>query len=311
MFSPHLLAHPCSAGDRVFDAELHQHGAVLWRGTPLVSEADFGRWMADCGSELLEYDYRSTPRTRVLDRVYTATEYPGHQRILMHNENAYTRQWPRRLWFFCARPADKGGATPLCDSREVYRRIDPAIRRRFERHGVLYVRNYNTGLDLQWQTVFGTDDRGELERRCLELGLEHEWRGGDRLMTRQRCQAVTRHPVTGEAVWFNQAHLFHVSSLEPDIRDTLLSVFEEEYLPRNAYYGDGSAIESTVLDEIRDVYQDLSTEFPWQAGDVLVVDNVLVAHGRAPFEGERRVFVAMTDAAMDPSESERAARSEP
>jgi alpha-ketoglutarate-dependent taurine dioxygenase len=32
----------------------------------------------------------------------------------------------------------------------------------------------------------------------------------------------------------------------------------------------------------------------WNTGDLLVIDNVLVGHGRRPFTGSRRVLVAMT-----------------
>jgi alpha-ketoglutarate-dependent taurine dioxygenase len=96
-------------------------------------------------------------------------------------------------------------------------------------------------------------------------------------------------------VWFNQAHLFHISSLEPDVRESLLLSFREEDLPRNAYYGDGSRIEDDVLDEIRDVYQQEKVVFAWQEGDILMLDNMLMAHGRTPFIGQRKVLVGMAE----------------
>jgi alpha-ketoglutarate-dependent taurine dioxygenase len=112
------------------------------------------------------------------------------------------------------------------------------------------------------------------------------------LRTTQVCQAVASHPVTGEAVWFNQAHLFHVSSLRGEIRDSLLAASADEP-PRNAYYGDGSVIADNDLDQIRAAYDDATVVFSWEKGDVLLVDNMLVAHGRKPFRGERRIVVGM------------------
>ena len=94
-------------------------------------------------------------------------------------------------------------------------------------------------------------------------------------------------------VWFNQAHLFHVSALEASTRDTLLSIVAEQDLPRNVYYGDGSPIEESLLDEIRGVYEEEKRCFQWHRGDFLVLDNLLTAHGREPFEGDRKVIVAM------------------
>jgi hypothetical protein len=96
-------------------------------------------------------------------------------------------------------------------------------------------------------------------------------------------------------VWFNQAHLFHVSNLENSIQESLLAVLKEEGLSRNAYYGDGTPIERSVLDEIRAAYKASTVVFPWQKDDLLMVDNMLVAHGRRPYTGERKTLVAMAE----------------
>jgi hypothetical protein len=99
--------------------------------------------------------------------------------------------------------------------------------------------------------------------------------------------------LTGEHVWFNQAHLFHVSSLPTQVRESLLAIVPESRLPRNAYYGDGSRIEDSVIQEINAVYEEEACVFSWRAGDVLLLDNVLMAHGRRPFRGPRRILVGM------------------
>src|SRR6185295_14100684 len=95
------------------------------------------------------------------------------------------------------------------------------------------------------------------------------------------------HPNTGEEVWFNHAAFFHVSTLDPIVRDVLLETIGEENLPNNTYYGDGSPIESSVLEEIRAAYAQEIVAFPWQEGDILMLDNMLVAHGRSPYSGPR------------------------
>jgi alpha-ketoglutarate-dependent taurine dioxygenase len=283
------------SNDPMLGEKLHDPGAILLRDTGLATADEFRRWLREGSPDLLDYDYGSTPRSQVTEGVYTSTEYPPHQHIPQHNEMAYTDRWPRRLWFFCARPAEQGGTTPLSDARAVLARLDPALRRRFEAHGVLYVRNYNLGVDLTWQQAFGTQDRAEVERRGRELGIAVQWGPDDLLTTRQVAQATTRHRITGEEVWFNQAHLFHISALEPAVQEALLGAFGEDSLPRNAYYGNGAPIETSALDEIRGVYGGLQREFPWQRGDVLVIDNVLVTHGRTPFQGPRSILVAMSE----------------
>lgn len=273
---------------------LQQYGGLLFRNFKLDKLEEFQQFIElISGKDLLEYTYRSTPRTQVSGRIYTSTEYPPKQSIPLHNENAYSSTWPMRIGFFCVQPAAQGGETPIADSRKIYQRIYPAIREKFIQRKVMYVRNYGE-VDLPWQTVFQTKDKLEVENYCCNAGIEFEWRGSNNLRTRQVCQAVGKHPNTGEIVWFNQAHLFHISSLTPKIRESLLTVFAEDELPRNAYYGDGSPIETSVLDEIRKVYQKETITFSWHKGDILMLDNMLMAHGRAPFSGKRKILVGMS-----------------
>lgn len=274
---------------------LHRHGALLFRGFGVRTKEELEELAAAASGGLMDYTYRSTPRSSVGGHVYTSTEYPADQSIPMHNEMSYTSSWPLKIWFFCDQPSEQGGETPLADSRRVWARLDPALRERFAEKKVLYIRNYGAGLDLTWENVFQTTDREAVESFCRQAGIELEWKEGNRLRTRQRCQAVARHPATGERVWFNQAHLFHRSSLAPEILSALLETLSEEDLPRDTRYGDGTPIEASALEEIRGVYAEESVAFPWQKGDVLMVDNMLVAHGRRPFSGPRKILVTMAE----------------
>lgn len=271
------------------------HGGLLFRGFAVGLE-ELDRFMRALSDDLLDYTYRSTPRSQVTGKIYSSTEYPADQAIPFHNEMSYSRSWPLRIWFCCLAAAATGGATPIADSRRVYQRMPGEIREEFERKKVMYVRNYGAGVDLPWQEVFQTDSRDAVESFCADAGIEVEWHGGDRLRTRQVCQATAVHPQTGDKVWFNQAHLFHVSSLQPDVQRALLDAFGEEGLSRNTYYGDGSPIDTETLDEIRRVYAAETVSFPWQPGDLLMLDNMLVAHAREPFTGARKVVVGMAQA---------------
>lgn len=291
---PRLAAH-LSRLWALAESRLYRHGGLLFRGFRVDSVEEFRAFAEGFGHPLLGYDFGSTPRTQVGEGIYTSTEYPPHQAIPLHNEQAYTREWPMKIWFHCAVAARRGGATPIADSRAIYSRIDPGLRERFAAKGVMYVRNYGNGLDVPWTQVFNTQDRAQVEAYCRTHGIACEWKDDGGLRTRQVCQGVARHPATGDRVWFNQAHLFHVSNLEPEVRETLLEVLDEADLPRNAYYGDGTPLEAAALAEIRGVLDLETLSFPWREGDVLMLDNMLAAHARAPFEGPRRVVVAMAE----------------
>jgi alpha-ketoglutarate-dependent taurine dioxygenase len=277
------------------DELLIEYGAILFRDFTLMGIVAFEQLVEAVSGGLLDYTYRSTPRKQVQGRIYTSTEYPSDQSIPLHNELSYASAWPMKIWFYCVQAAASGGETPIADSRQVYAGIDPRVVERFERAGVMYVRNYGEGVDLPWQEVFQTSSQAAVEEICRNANLMFEWKSGDRLRTRQICQATTTHPKTGERVWFNQAHLFHISRVKLAVRESLLSTFAEEDLPRNVYYGDGSPIESATLDHIGAVYDERTVTFTWRQGDILLLDNVLTAHGRRPFGGERKVVVGIAE----------------
>ncbi|HYW08940.1 MAG TPA: TauD/TfdA family dioxygenase [Longimicrobium sp.] len=284
------------ANRELVEKALADHGAVLFRGFEVGGLAPFSEVIQVVGGKPEKYTFRSTPRTDMGGGVYTSTEYPADKHIPFHNENSYTRAWPLRLFFYCEVPSAEGGATPIADSARVYDRIPAELRDRFAEKKVMYVRNYGEGVDLSWQEVFQTSDRAAVEEFCRDHGITFEWKDGDRLRTRQVCQAVARHPGSGKMLWFNQAHLFHVSSLEPDTRDAMLEAFAEEDLPRNTFYGDGTRIDPADLDVVRAAYAAEEVAFPWQREDVLMLDNMAVAHARHPFKGERKIRVGMTEA---------------
>ena len=277
---------------RHIEQELLRYGAILFRGFNVNTVDEFEQFMKNLTGELLEYSYRSTPRTQVSGRIYTSTEYPAHQTIPLHNEMSYTTRWPMKIGFFCMEVAEAGGETPIADSRKVFDRINSSIRNRFGRRKVRYVRNYGDALDLTWQNVFQTESRADVEEFCRETGIDFEWKSDDRLSTSDVCQGIAKHPRTGEVVWFNQAHLFHVSSLAAEIRDSLLKSSGGEP-PRNAFYGDGTSIDEGDLAEIRTAYEKEAVVFAWQKRDVLLLDNMLTAHGRKPFRGMRKIVVGM------------------
>lgn len=273
---------------------LARHRALLFRGFAIDTPDRFQAMLGALQADLLDYTERSTPRSTVDGKVYTSTEYPKTHEIPMHNENAYSRTWPRRILFCCLQPAEQGGETPIADSRAVYAALDPALRAAFERRQVMYVRNYGQGVDLSWQEAFQTDDPARVEAYCRASDIACEWfDDGEGLHTHQIRPAALRHVPTDERVWFNQAHLFHVSSLEPSLRESLTALFPPERLPRHACYGDGGAIEDAALDEIRRAYARVRTPVSWARGDVLLLDNLFYAHGRLPFSGVRQVIVAM------------------
>jgi amino acid adenylation domain-containing protein len=274
------------------EEKLVEHGAILFRGFDIRSPEALEAFASKITSGLYR-ENAEHPRDSVSGNVYTPTFYPSEQKLLWHNENSFNHEWPLKIFFCCQTPPDKGGETPLVDSREVYRRIDEDVRRRFEERQIRYQRNYGDGLGLGWETVFQTEDREEVEERCRQNRMSWEWKPEGRLRTLGVRPAVIRHPRTDEPCWFNQAQHWHTACLDPATRESVTSMFDPEDLPRACTYGDGSPISDEEMKAILDIYEDLEVAFPWNRGDVVLVDNVLIAHARNPFEGPRKLLVAM------------------
>jgi alpha-ketoglutarate-dependent taurine dioxygenase len=277
------------------NSQILQHGAILFRNFNINFVAEFEKFIATICGEVLEYRYRASPRSRISGRIYTSTDYPADQSIFPHNEHAYSPVFPGKIFFYCVYPAEVGGETPIGSCRKIFERIDPEIRDRLIEKKVMYVRNFGDGFGLPWQTVFQTTDKAEVENYCHQNGLKFEWKDNNRLRTRQVSPAIVKHPSTGEITWFNHATFFHISTLPAPIRNAMLSEFQEEDLPNNTYYGDGSPIEPETLEKLRDAYLEEMVTFSWQKSDILMLDNLLAVHGRQPYIGSRKVVVGMAE----------------
>ncbi|GJL56403.1 MAG: hypothetical protein NPIRA02_35350 [Nitrospirales bacterium] len=274
------------------ETDVQTQGAILFRGFSVNTVEQF-----ECVAQAMCPDlfgqYGDLPREVKGENVYGSTPYPADHSILFHNESSHMSRWPLKQWFCCLVAPQEGGATPIVDCRNVYQNLSSELQKRFEEKHLMYVRHFLPGFDVRWQDFFQTTERTEVERYCHQHGLECTWLDEDALQTRQVCPAVTTHPKTGERVFFNQIQLHHVSCLDPNVRGSLQTMVGEDRLPRNVYYGDGSPLEDDVVQEICALYTHNAVRFPWQTGDLLMVDNMLVAHGRDPFVGSRKIVVAM------------------
>jgi len=277
--------------------KLLTHGALLLRGLPVLTATEFARFVRSfSGRELLDYAGGASPCIKLCGGVYTSTEYSETVTLSLHNELSYTCRWPQHLYFCCVVPAKEGGQTPIADSRAILKGIDPEVLRLFKRKKIRYVRNLTgeTGNGFAWQDAFETLDKVAVENYCREGGVDFEWKEDGGLRLSETRPATAKHTVTGEEVWFNQAEGFHPSALDSGTYRALISVMKVEEFRLNASFGDGSPIDLSALEHIREVSRREMVLVEWQAGDILILDNMLAAHGRMPFRGARKVLLAMT-----------------
>jgi alpha-ketoglutarate-dependent taurine dioxygenase len=285
------LAGWCASHEEEINGYFDRYGAILFRGFGLGGAEDFDGVAAAIASDLFA-EYGDLPPEAASERIYHSTPYPPDKMILFHNESSHLSSWPLRQFFFCVVPSREQGETPLLDCRAVCDALDPEILEEFARKDLMYVRNFSEGIDVPWQDFFHTDVKAEVEQTCADAGMSCEWTELG-LRVRQLAKAVRTHPRTGERIFFNQVQLHHASCLDPETRTALRQLFADEDLPRNVCFGDGMPIADEVIARIGEVYEELCVESPWQKGDLIALDNMLVAHARRPFAGERKILVAM------------------
>lgn len=276
-------------------AALHRHGALLLRGFAVEDVHAFQRAVRVFAPALRNYQGGDSPRASVTDKVYTSTSYPASLPIPLHNEMSYSRDYPSLIAFYCEVPPQSDGETPLADCRHLLQCLSLDLRERFQHKKLRYIQNLpdGAGLGRSWRATFETDDRAQVEALLCARGAELQWRPDGSLRVAETVDPVIEHPHTGEPVFFSQAHLWHVSGLDPRTRLALSRLVAEEDRYHHCTFGDGSPLGEADLVEIRRALAAATVSFPWQRHDVLLVDNVLVAHGRSPFSGERRILVAM------------------
>jgi Taurine catabolism dioxygenase TauD, TfdA family len=279
------------------DSGLHSYGAVLFRGFNISGQLAFESVVELMREHLMDYVDGNSPRTKLGSGIYTSTEYPPDFFISLHNELSYSAQWPAKLFFCCVLAPVEGGETPLVDSRSLLRQLPKYLVEEFRGRQVKYIRNLHSGKGFgpSWQQTFETTDPVHVENYARSSGIDIQWNIDGSVRLSCVRQATTFHPITGEEVWFNQADQFHISTHPKSVYKSIMSVYEgrEYLLPQNATFGDDTPIPLEYLETIRTQTRQLLALFRWHVGDLLMVDNVLTAHGRMPYKGPRKILVAM------------------
>ncbi len=276
------------------EQDLLDAGGILFRGFAVDSEAGFKSFSQVAFTKLAEYVQGATPRIELQKDVYTSTEFPADQEIELHNELSYVLQPPRKIAFCCLTAAREGGQTQIADVHEIYNKLDASIVEEFKRRGGwMLKRNYHYGFGPSVFSAFKLDSLEKIREYCAREQVEFNQVSEQHFMTRQVRDVVHSHPVTSKPLWMNHVAFWHPDNLLPDVRAKLSEMFSPEDFPYSTYYGDGTPIDSAVIAEISQLYRKVEVAFEWKAGDVMLLDNWRVAHGRKPFVGERKVIVSM------------------
>ena len=276
-------------------AAVAERGSVRVRGLELSDASEGAAVFERLADELMTEREAFAARRAYSHGVYSSAKWPQNQPMCMHHELSYTLEFPGLMMFACLGAPSEGGATGVADSEAVLAALPADLVERFEREGWLLTRSYSDEIGASVEEAFGTDDRDAVESYCRANAIEFEWQPDGGLHTRQRRSAVLQHPRTGRRCWFNQIAFLSEWTMAAEVREFLVDMYGADGLPFNTRFGGGDPIGEEVVELLNEVYEAHTVREPWQAGDLMLVDNIRMAHSREPFEGPREVLVGMAD----------------
>lgn len=320
-----LVIEPGDAGQRALDAFLadnrdtvttawRKHGAILFRGFDAVDETGFDAVLRAAGLEpSVEYPFGISPRPNIKGAVYKSTQYTESLVIPPHTEMAYVRWRPAWISFLCQVPPKVHGETPLYDVVRALRELPQPIRERLQREPMRCTRHIRKKkafitFERTIAETFNTEDRGEIDAAAAELGIETEWLPDGFLKAETILPAIVVHPETGEHCL--NAQFINAQSLITGIRrigsryNPAVKAFFEWYIRKQfrkptVHYRTrpvaGEDFTDAEYQQISETVNDCATLFRWREGDILLIDNIKVAHGRMNVKGERRILTALGD----------------
>ncbi|MEU5126045.1 TauD/TfdA family dioxygenase [Streptomyces mobaraensis] len=300
MIPAFAVADPASSGltaavRELIDATLPASGGLLLRGLPLTGKPGFERLVADLGYPPMGYRGGIAVRRNDTGAALATSDEDPRITLSPHNEMAYLSDHPRKVFFYCETAAGEGGEVPVNDIRETGRILPEGLRAEFAERGVRYHRRLArtaTAGAMGWTETFGTENKDDVAEHLAASGHVFRWGPGDELHYHYRRDAFTTHPETGERLWFNQITELHSSywRAHPDFPADL----PDHAYPATTSYGDGEPIDEDTIAFLRGLLWRTTHAVRMRPGDVLVLDNQVLQHGRFAFTGPRRHFVSLT-----------------
>ena len=289
------------------DALIVRHGGILLRGFPVKSAEDFNRLMSLFPKYESGYVAGMSPRKAVTGQVLESTRLDERFKIGLHTEMAYMKNYPPRIAFFSKIAAPEGGETTMGSMREFMKRFPPEFMKRLEGRKGHIVRNYGPAgatkdaavVDhpdkIGWDDAFFTDSREEVEAHCTKLGIEPIWNEDGSLTLREETDLFTVHPVTGDRIYRTNLHANKTFARDPNFAQIVADVRARQKYPSGHYLDTGEQLTEEEAQIVFGLFDQVEVAWPWQEGDVAILDNLLCAHGRNPFSGPREVLVALLD----------------
>lgn len=201
--------------------------------------------------------------------------------VPLHGEMYYRKQKPDIIWFYCSTPAVKDGETTICDGIQIYKELSDSTQKLLKTKRIKYIRTYPAEA---WHKIYQTDDTSLVEKVCNDNDMKLEVHSDQSITTNYVTSAITESRCGKYKVFINN----------------ILPVVEQELKGSNSSlvrFEDDSKIPDEIVSEIKAVTDKLTYLVSWQTGDIVMVDNTRLMHGRKSFSDDQRdIYVRLCEA---------------
>ncbi|MDQ1019016.1 AMP-binding protein [Streptomyces afghaniensis] len=259
---------------------LSEAGFLLLRGFGLGLE-DFTSFVKAHSDRITLDPARSFHGGGVAQKVDAGTDAVG-----LHLENGNSPFGPDLTWFLCEKAARRGSQTTVCDGYRVWDRMGERARELFAAQDIVYSRNVE---EAKWKAfVFH-----QLEGR---KGLDEIT--FDDILALVRGQESTVISLNDDG---SIAYSYRTAAAHPTLFGDRLawanSIFGPSYnyeAPRITF-ADGGELPGRLQDELRTLTEQVTEDLQWQDGDVALIDNTRVMHGRREIlDTDRTIYNAQS-----------------
>lgn len=202
----------------------------------------------------------------------------------LHQENGNLPFNPDLQWFYCLEAATKGSETTLCDGQKVLFELPKEIRKMFEERNIRYTRripwaNVQRFLSIELEIpVEKIDDSHLYQVNEIIEGQEYHRIDKNLISSSFTTSAISISPLSGKRSFCN-------SILGPSVN----------YEPPKITWDNGEEIDLDIWDIVKEITAKNTYKHFWNKGDIIVIDNKRVMHGRCALEDtQRRIFGAQS-----------------
>ncbi|MEH2302217.1 MAG: TauD/TfdA family dioxygenase [Nostoc sp.] len=187
--------------------------------------------------------------------------------IKLHGEMYYQQNIPLMLWFFCANPPLEDGETTVCDGRHFFNEISSSTKELFRKNKLKFTVRISKE---DWQKKYQTNNLNTLEEMCHKNNTHLTVNDDQSILLEYIFSAIIPSRCGKYQVFIN--------SLLPT----------KQLSPKILKFEDDSEIPEEVVSELNEIAEKITTEISWQKGDILMIDNTRILHGRRAFADDQR-----------------------